>query len=163
MIRSESEPQFINLSLRLEELPLDQVQEAIRANKVSFPSQVPVLIKHAEVRLQCHVVLLYFVSGWSCEKIAKRYRCTRQRIWQIVSEWRRHAVALGYLQVIPPPEARPLRRTRIKPASPVAFAAEAAVRETILPEVRSIRTLRKKIETTPVKPDYILTEPWVGS
>jgi hypothetical protein len=44
------------------------------------------------------------VLGWSCDKIAKRYSFTRQHIWQIVSEWKRHAVALGYVQVIPPAE-----------------------------------------------------------
>lgn len=50
------------------------------------------------------MVLLYFVRGWSCEKIAQRYHVTRQHIWQIVSEWRRHAVTLGYIQAIPPAE-----------------------------------------------------------
>jgi hypothetical protein len=100
----------VHLNLNLNQLRLDQLQEAIRANQVTFPSQVPVFIKHAEGKLQCRVVLLYFVMGWSCDKIAKRYNFTRQHIWQVVSEWRRHAVALGYLQVIPPPEVlSPLR------------------------------------------------------
>lgn len=100
----------MHLNLNLNQLRLDQLQEAIRANQVTFPSQVPVFIKHAEGKLQCRVVLLYFVMGWSCDKIAKRYNFTRQHIWQVVSEWRRHAVALGYLQVIPPPEVlSPLR------------------------------------------------------
>jgi hypothetical protein len=98
-----------DLSLNLNKLRLDQLQEAIRANLVTFPSQVPVFIKHAAGKQQCHIVMLYFVRGWSCDRIAKRYAVTRQHIWQIVSEWRRHAVALGYLQVIPPPEIlRPL-------------------------------------------------------
>jgi hypothetical protein len=94
----------VHLNLNLNQVRLDQLQDAIRANQVSFPSQVPVFIKHAQGKLQSHVVLLYFVRGWSCDMIAKRYSFTRQHIWQIVSEWRRHAVALGYLQVIPPPE-----------------------------------------------------------
>jgi hypothetical protein len=94
----------VHLNLNLNQLRLDQLQEAIRANQVSFPSQVPVFSTRAQGKLQCHVVLLYFVLGWSCDRIAKRYAFTRQHIWQIVSEWRRHAVALGYLQVIPPPE-----------------------------------------------------------
>ena len=100
----------MNLGLNLNQLRLDQLQEAIRDNQVSFPSQVPAFIKHAEGRLQCHVVLLYFVMGWSCDKIAKRYHFTRQHIWQLVSEWRRHAVALGYLQIIPPPALIKLNR-----------------------------------------------------
>ena len=94
----------LSLGLNLNKLRLDQLQEAIRANLVTFPSQVPVFIKHAPGQQQCHMVLLYFVRGWSCDRIARRYGVTRQHIWQIVSEWRRHAVALGYLQVIPPPE-----------------------------------------------------------
>jgi hypothetical protein len=94
----------LSLGLNLHTLRLDQLQEAIRGNLVTFPSQVPVFIKHAAGKQQCHMVLLYFVRGWSCDRIAKRYGVTRQHIWQIVSEWRRHAVALGYLQVIPPPE-----------------------------------------------------------
>jgi len=110
----------VHLKLNLNKLRLDQLQEAIRANQVSFPSQIPVFVKHASGKLQCHVVLLYFVLGWSCDKIAKRYSCTRQHIWQIVSEWRRHAVALGYLQVIPPPEVlRPLRPTGMPIPVPV--------------------------------------------
>ncbi len=90
----------------LRKLRLDQLQEAIRANQVSFPSQVPVFIKHSHGMQQAHMVLLYFVRGWSCEQIAQRYNVTRQHIWQIVSEWRRHAVALGYIQPIPPPESQ---------------------------------------------------------
>lgn len=110
-----------NLAVSLSKIRLDQLQEAIRANQVSFPSQVPVFIKHAAGTQQCHVVLLYFVRGWSCERIAKRYNVTRQHIWQMVSEWRRHAVALGYLQAIPPPESlRPLQPARMRaPAPPV--------------------------------------------
>jgi hypothetical protein len=124
--------------LNLNQLRLDQLQEAIRSNQVSFPSQVPVFIKHAEGRQQCHVVLLYFVLGWSCDRIAKRYRFTRQHIWQIVSEWRRHAVALGYLQVIPPPEVlMPVRPPRLGFPSSVAFQSEAFQPEVFKPEVPS--------------------------
>jgi len=95
----------LNLAVSLSKIRLDQLQEAIRCNQVSFPSQVPVFIKHAAGTQQCHVVILYFVRGWSCDRIAKRYNVTRQHIWQMVSEWRRHAVALGYLQAIPPQES----------------------------------------------------------
>jgi hypothetical protein len=100
----------MHLDLNLTKLRLDQLQEAIRTNQVSFPSQVPLFIKHDKGKSQCHVVLLYFVLGWTCDKIAKRYSVTRQHIWQIVSEWRRHAVKLGYLQVIPPADVFMLLR-----------------------------------------------------
>src|SRR5580704_3850440 len=109
----------VHLNLNLNQLRLDQLQEAIRANQVSFPSQVPAFIKHAEGNLQCRVVLLYFVLGWSCDRIAKRYGFTRQHIWQMGSDWRRHAVALGYLQVIPPLEVlRPLGLAGMPVSSP---------------------------------------------
>ncbi len=119
----------LSLGLNLNKLRLDQLQEAIRANLVTFPSQVPVFIKHAPGQQQCHMVLLYFVRGWSCDRIAKRYGVTRQHIWQIVSEWRRHAVALGYLQVIPPQEVlSPLISVTPRVAfQPVEVEAEAAL------------------------------------
>jgi hypothetical protein len=121
-----------SLSLDLNRLRLDQLQEAIRANQVTFPSQVPVFIKHSAGKQQCHIVLLYFVLGWSCDRIAKRYEVTRQHIWQIVSEWRRHAVALGYLQVIPPLEAltplrTPLPALRLPDPRPIFQPVHAAV------------------------------------
>ena len=81
---------------------LDLLQGAVRNNEVSFPSQVPVFVRHAPSDLQCHVVQLYFINGWSCQEIARRYKFARNYIWQIVNEWRRHAVALGYIQEIPP-------------------------------------------------------------
>lgn len=117
--RAETAP--ARLSYNLNKLRLDQLQEAIRSNQVSFPAQVPVFIKHAAGKQQCHIVLLYFVRGWSCDKIAKRYAVTRQHIWQLVSEWRRHAVTLGYLQAIPPLEVlQPLRAER--PQAAIALA-----------------------------------------
>lgn len=117
----------LGLTFNLDKLRLDQLQEAIRSNQVSFPSQVPVFIKHAEGQQQCHIVTLYFVMGWSCDRIAKRYSVTRQHIWQMVSEWRRLAVALGYLQVIPPPETLlPLHSIRASAAGPSAAGPSAA-------------------------------------
>ena len=88
--------------MELSTVRLDLLQSAVRNNVVSFPAQVPVFVKHAASQLQCHVVQLYFVSGWSCQDIARRYGFARNYIWQIVNEWRRHAVALGYIQEIPP-------------------------------------------------------------
>jgi hypothetical protein len=88
--------------MELDSIRLDLLQEAVRSNKVSFPSQVPVFVRHATPDLQCRVVQLYFIHGWSCGRIAKRYGYVRNYIWGVVNEWRRHAVALGYIQVIPP-------------------------------------------------------------
>jgi hypothetical protein len=88
----------------LSEMRLTRLRLAIQSNQVSFPSQVPVFVKHATPTLQRYVVQLYFLQSWSCAKIAKRYGSTRFYVWQIINEWKRHAVALGYLQSIPPAE-----------------------------------------------------------
>ncbi len=88
----------------LSEMRLTRLRLAIQTNQVSFPSQVPVFVKHAKPTLQRYVVQLYFLQSWSCAKIAKRYGATRFYIWQILNEWKRHAVALGYVQLIPPAE-----------------------------------------------------------
>jgi hypothetical protein len=79
-----------------------RLRKAIRENRVSFPSQIPQFVRNAPPALQCHSVQLYFLSGWSCQKIAKRYGYSRFYIWQIIDEWKRHAVSVGYIQAIPP-------------------------------------------------------------
>jgi hypothetical protein len=84
---------------------LPALRKAIRDNRVSFPSQVPVFVRNAPPELQCYSVQLYFLCGWSCGMIAKRYDCSRYYIWRILSEWKRHAAAVGYLQAIPPARA----------------------------------------------------------
>lgn len=89
----------------LSTMRLTKLRTAIQANQVSFPSQVPVFVKHATPTLQRYVVQLYFLQSWSCAKIAKRYGATRFHVWQIINEWKRHAVSMGYLQSIPPLEA----------------------------------------------------------
>lgn len=89
-------------NLKLNSLRLDLLQSAVRTNQVSLPAQIPFFVRHAPRDLECHVVQLYFVHGWSREKIALRYGRVRNYIGTVLSEWRRHAVALGYVQVIPP-------------------------------------------------------------
>lgn len=89
---------------------LTKLRTAIQANQVSFPSQIPVFVKHATPTLQRYVVQLYFLQSWSCDKIAKRYGATRFYVWQIINEWKRHAVSMGYLQALPPLEVL-LKRT----------------------------------------------------
>jgi hypothetical protein len=91
--------------LKIDQLRLTALRKAIRANRVSFPSQVPLFVKSASTDIQRRAVQLYFLCGWSCRKIAKRYGYSGFYIWQIVSDWKRHAVSLGYLQAIPPASA----------------------------------------------------------
>lgn len=85
-----------------DEMRLTRLRQLIRANRVSFPAQIPIFVRNAPPDLQFRSVHLYFLRGWSCEKIARRYGYSRFYIWQIVSEWKRHAVSLGYVQAIPP-------------------------------------------------------------
>jgi hypothetical protein len=111
--------------MELESVRLDLLQQAVRTNEVSFPSQVPVFVRHAPPDLQCRVVQLYFIHGWSCGKIAKRYGFVRNYIWGVVNEWRRHAVSLGYIQVIPPMPQPFALLTDAMPASQIPAAVFA--------------------------------------
>jgi hypothetical protein len=82
-------------------MKLTMLRKAIRSNRVSFPSQIPMFVRNAPGNLQRYSVQLYFLRGWNCGKIARRYGYSRFYIWQIVNEWKRHAISLGYLQAIP--------------------------------------------------------------
>jgi hypothetical protein len=104
---------------RIEDLRLDHLRSGIRANRISFPAQVPVFEKHDRPDLQRKIVQLYFVLGWTCDSIADRYGLIRQRVQQILNVWKRRAAEMGYVQHIPPAEvlisARALPR-KVAPA-----------------------------------------------
>ena len=89
----------------LEALSLDSLRQAIRSNRVSFPSQIPVFPKHDRPDLQWKFAQLYFVFGWNCRAIASKYGLIRQRVQQVLNTWKRRAVQMGYLQFIPPADA----------------------------------------------------------
>lgn len=82
-------------------LKINALREAIRSNRISFPSQVPVFPKHDRADLQRKVVQLYFLLGWTCGRIGARYGLCHQRVQQILNTWKLRAVQTGYLQVIP--------------------------------------------------------------
>jgi two-component system, OmpR family, KDP operon response regulator KdpE len=84
------------------DMSLPALRKAIRANRVSFPSQIPLFVRNAPSTLQRYSVQLYFLCGWSCRKIAERYKRSHFYVWQILNEWKRHAAALGYIQRVPP-------------------------------------------------------------
>ena|SRR5579871_1498403 len=88
-------------AVTIENLSIDELRKAIRANRVSFPAQVPVFEKHDRPDLQRKIALLYFVLGWNCNRIADRYGLIRQRVQQILSTWKQRAVQSGYIQDIP--------------------------------------------------------------
>jgi len=89
----------------LSEMRIDDLREAIRKNEVTFPSQVPTFPKRDRPDMQRNLVQLYFVLGWSSPKIGSRYGLSRLRVQQILNTWKRRAVELGYVQIVPPAEA----------------------------------------------------------
>lgn len=90
--------------VQIDHLSLHDLREAIRSNRVSFPAQVPIFLKHDRPDLQRKMVQLYFILGWSCGSIANRYGMLRQRVQQILNTWKHRAVQMGYIQDIPLPE-----------------------------------------------------------
>jgi hypothetical protein len=76
------------------------LRRAVQENVVSFPSQIPVLSKQARADMQCHVVMLYFIHGWTMSEIGGRYSLPDFRVSQLLHEWAVRAFALGYVQVI---------------------------------------------------------------
>jgi hypothetical protein len=76
------------------------LRRAIRRNIVTFPAQIPVLLKQPPAEVQCRVVLLYFVRGWTSPKIATRFNIPIHRVSEILYEWTVRALALGYVQII---------------------------------------------------------------
>ncbi len=95
---------------RIEALSLNELRRKVHQNRVSFPSQVPTFPKHDRPDLQRQAVQLYFLFGWSCNRIALRQGILRQRVQQILSTWKRRAIETGYIQEIPP--AMPVQLTQ---------------------------------------------------
>ncbi len=78
------------------------LRRAVQENLVTFPSQVPALGRRSRHDVQQRIVVLYFVCGWTMDNIARRYGLGRQRMGQILTEWRIRAVKEGYIQEIEP-------------------------------------------------------------
>ena len=76
------------------------LRRAIRANAVSFPSHVPILLKQPSAEMQWRSVLLYFVCGWTSTAIAARFNVPVHRVCHLLNQWAVRAAALGYIQVI---------------------------------------------------------------
>jgi hypothetical protein len=76
------------------------LRAAIRRNLVSFPSQIPPLVKRADKHER--IVQLYFACGWQVRSICSRYRLSKSAVQKVLSEWRIRAVAAGYIQDIHP-------------------------------------------------------------
>jgi len=63
--------------IELDKIRLNQLRKAIRGNRISFPSQIPLFVRTAPANLQRHAIQLYFLRGWSLGKIARRYGYSR--------------------------------------------------------------------------------------
>jgi hypothetical protein len=94
-------------TLKIEDFSLSELRKKVRQNRVSFPSQVPTFEKHDRPDVQRKAVQLYFLFGWSCNRIAQRHGLLRQRVQQILSTWKRRAIQMGYIQEIPLAPKRP--------------------------------------------------------
>jgi hypothetical protein len=78
------------------------LRRAVRANFVSFPSQIPSLLKEPAADMQWRMVVLFFVCGWRSAKIAARFHVPTHRMRKNLDAWSVRALALGYVQVIDP-------------------------------------------------------------
>jgi hypothetical protein len=76
------------------------LRRAVRGSIVSFPAQIPVLVKQPSGDIEWRAVVLYFVRGWSSTKIAARFQVPKHRIRKSLNQWCVRALALGYVQVI---------------------------------------------------------------
>ena len=85
----------------ISDLDLRRLRVAIRKNRVTFPSTVPIFSKLSRADIQWRIALLFFVRGWSCIDIATRYGFRKQRAQQLLSQWTARALTLGYIQRIP--------------------------------------------------------------
>jgi hypothetical protein len=132
------------IETNLSEMRIDDLRDAIRANQVTFPSQVPTFPKHDRPDLQRKLVQLYFVLGWSGPTIGVRYGLRRLRVQQILNAWKRRAVELGYIQSVPPVEifTRPLEYPPIRVVlSPVLSSSSAPIVQPSTPASSSFQGL----------------------
>jgi hypothetical protein len=80
------------------------LRRAVRQNIVSFPSQIQAFLRRPAADMQCRVILLFFVRGWTSIQIAMRFNVPKHVIRGILNDWSVRALALGYIQVIDPEE-----------------------------------------------------------
>jgi hypothetical protein len=88
--------------MNIAQMRIDGLRKAIQTNRVSFPARTP-CFNQSRADIQWRIVQLYFVRGWNCVQLARRYNLTRQRIEQLLAQWVDCAATLQYLQEIPAP------------------------------------------------------------
>jgi hypothetical protein len=96
--------------MNIAQMRISALRSAIQTNQVSFPAQTP-RFSQSRADIEWRLVQLYFVRGWNCIQLARRYNLTRQRIEQLLAGWVDCASKLGFLQEIPAPSLRIIPRT----------------------------------------------------
>ena len=119
-------------------LRLDDLRDGIRANRINFPSPVPIFACQHRVDIQWRVVDLYFLRGWSCTQIGERYNVTSNRIQQLLRRWVNRAKALGFLCEIPAEDAYATKVMRAWQEPPVVdFAVRVSPSAEVPPPVQA--------------------------
>jgi hypothetical protein len=75
---------------------------AIQRNLVSYPSQIPPVMKRPGGDIQERIAQLYFARGWMVRNICERYGLSKAMVLKILAGWRIRAVAAGFIQDIHP-------------------------------------------------------------
>jgi hypothetical protein len=143
------------------------LRQALRENLISFPSQVPIFERQSRPDLQKKIVVLYFVRGWTMDDIAKRYSLGRQRMGQILTEWRIRAAKEGYIQAIEPDH--PLfKRVRLEqanrfsdmplPDNSVIMPVPGRILGPMLAAPETVEPLRTVPETTEIRRSNLAEE-----
>jgi hypothetical protein len=70
------------------------------------------------------MAVLYSICGWSTPQIARRYRLTRERCGQIISDWRVRAANMGYIQDVKPNAMEEAALAAIKGDSGIAAVGD---------------------------------------
>lgn len=85
------------VDLDLGKTDIRNLREAIRANRVSFPSQVPTFAESDRPDLQRKLAQLYFVLGRNSPDIGRRFDLAPGRVQKILSAWKHAAVKALYI------------------------------------------------------------------
>jgi hypothetical protein len=97
---------------------------AIQRNLVSFPSQIPALVKRPNGDSQERMAQLYFSLGWTVRSLCERYCLSKAMVQKLLSEWRIRAVAAGYIQDIHPEDLDVLLQMRDETDTPFPSRAD---------------------------------------
>ncbi len=142
------------VELDLRSLTLRQLRSAIQRNAVSFPSQMPNLTPRNNEN-QWRMAHLFFIAGWPLQELGKRYNLGYWWVGRLIREWVERAIALGYVQQIPPEEPFPARGDqkpefqlrRQVPGRPIDFTDGASAPDQRLQETPDTQRRTRRSES----------------